>query len=129
MLTGFASMRLPPIDGVVLGLPGEGRCAPCDCVGSFETPVPCRLDTTQFNGPRSLPLRGQRAPSLTGRFPASTQWRRRGPVGLGTKPLTLTLSQRERGHWSMADACLLSRGSARTHPGAAGEHSSVSLSP
>src|SRR2546423_2289754 len=24
---------------------------PCDCVGSFEPPFPCRLDTAQFNGP------------------------------------------------------------------------------
>jgi hypothetical protein len=29
-------------------------------------------------------------------LPAPTQWRRRGPAGRGTKPLTLTLSQRER---------------------------------
>src|SRR5207248_3345070 len=26
-------------------------CTPCDCVGSFEPPFPCRLDTAQFNGP------------------------------------------------------------------------------
>jgi hypothetical protein len=32
----------------------EGKvsgASPCDCVGSFETPFPCRLDTAQFNGP------------------------------------------------------------------------------
>src|SRR5712691_11910180 len=32
MLTGFASMRLPPVDGVVLGLPGDG--APRRCSGA-----------------------------------------------------------------------------------------------
>src|SRR5262249_60867408 len=46
----------------------------------------------------------------------------------GIKPLTLTLSLWERGQGSMADECLLPRNSARTHPGAAGEYSSVSLS-
>src|SRR5262249_22645690 len=54
-----------------------------------------------------------------------------GSAGPEKKPLTLTLtlSRREKGHGSTADACLLPRGSARTHRGAAGEHSSVSLSP
>src|SRR6266508_2008090 len=32
MLTGFASMRLPPVDGVVVGLPGDG--APQRCSGA-----------------------------------------------------------------------------------------------
>src|SRR5713101_736892 len=32
MLTGFASMRLPPVDGGVLGLPGDG--APRRCSGA-----------------------------------------------------------------------------------------------
>src|SRR5438128_7177687 len=29
MLTGFASMRLPPVDGGVLGLPGDGASRRC----------------------------------------------------------------------------------------------------
>src|SRR5262249_37064967 len=77
----FSALYWPGVAGATSSLSprerawGEGRCAPA--------------------------TESAERPSLTGCFPAPPQWRRRGPTGLGTKPLTLTLSRRERGHEAM----------------------------
>src|SRR5262249_50124379 len=71
------------------------RCAPCDCVGSFETPFPCRLDTAQFNGPLPpAPTQSrQRGVQLAVRLGVHTGLVVVGEVGGGTRQEQLALGE------------------------------------
>src|SRR5215831_7577571 len=68
----------------------------------FGWPFPLPPDT-QLNG---RPSPRERAGVKVATLPAPTQWRRRGPAGQTPKPLTLTLSRRERGQRSTAKQLL-----------------------
>src|SRR5437870_5267089 len=91
--------------------------APCAVHPKFPLPPHCHVAIpytkmkaalVHGHGTSSV-IRRRIAPSPIGRgrgvkvaaLPAPTQWRRRGPVAPGEKPLTLTLSHREREHGGM----------------------------